>query len=159
MSNENENPAETAPEYPCAWMPLAVGALEIVGWDGYSYVDREGRTYWSGAEPNEADAQDAVTTRREPVATEPQIADAQDRLLDAYTRVELLNITPAGAVKLAQLMQAGNAKALAIAEWVDAHWAEFRTKQAAIAAGNVGIDITPSVPWKPFSYAETVADE
>ena len=140
--------------------PLTVGALTLTGWDGYSYVDVLGRTYWSGAaEPSEADAQDAVTTRREPVATEPQIAAAQDRLLDAYTRVELLNITPAGAVKLAQLMQAGNAKALAIAGWIDAHWAEFRAKQAQIASGNVAVDITPSSPWKPHSYAETVADE
>ncbi len=52
------------PEFPFPWMPLQVGNVEIVGWDGFSYVDRSGRTYWSGAEPSEVDCADAVQNPR-----------------------------------------------------------------------------------------------
>lgn len=57
-------------EYPYPWMPLAIGDIEIVGWDGFSYVERNGRTYWSGETPSEADALDAVGTPRVQPATD-----------------------------------------------------------------------------------------
>jgi hypothetical protein len=62
--------------YPFEWMPLAVGGIEVVGWDGYSYVDRAGRTYWSGESPSEADALAAVGTPRAipaPAAEQPPV--------------------------------------------------------------------------------------
>lgn len=41
--------------------PLTVAGLTLTGWDGFSYVDELGRTYWSGAEsPSEADALDVL---------------------------------------------------------------------------------------------------
>ena len=78
-------------------------------------------------------------------------------LLDAYTAAELRNITPAGAVRLAQWAAAGNTKAQAVAAWIEAHWAEYRSKQTALAAGDV-VSFTPSAPWKPYSYAEIAAE-
>lgn len=83
------------PEYPFPWMPLLVGAIELVGWDGHSYVDRQARTYWSGlAEPSEVDAQDAVSTPRTPPApaqTDAEIYAAQQALgyLDTTTGIRL----------------------------------------------------------------------
>ncbi len=53
------------PVYPFPWMPLPVSAVVIVGWDGFSYVDDSGRTYWSGAEPSADDCKDAVENPRE----------------------------------------------------------------------------------------------
>jgi len=70
MSEETEETA--APEYPFDWMPLEIGGVEIVSWDGHSYVDRAGRTYWSGeAEPSADDAKAAVETPRTPPAPVP----------------------------------------------------------------------------------------
>jgi hypothetical protein len=85
---ESPPPEAPAPEpapvvYPFDWMPLPVGAVEIVGWDGFSYVDRAGRTYWSGAEPGEADAIDAVENGAAPAALAPvpeSIGPAQIRI-------------------------------------------------------------------------------
>lgn len=61
-----------APEYPFPWMPLAAGNVELVGHDGFSYVDRDGRTYWSGTEPSAEDAADAVANPRTVPAPVPQ---------------------------------------------------------------------------------------
>ena len=72
MSDESENLEPLPPEFPYEWMPLTVGNVEIVGWDGHSYVDRAGRTYWSGQEPSAEDATDAVTTPRAVPPTVPQ---------------------------------------------------------------------------------------
>lgn len=53
-----------------SFLPLAVGDTTLVGWDGFSYVDQSGRTYWSGAEPSAADAADCLATPRTPPAPE-----------------------------------------------------------------------------------------
>lgn len=78
-------------------------------------------------------------------------------LLDAYTAVELRNITPAGAVRLAQWAAAGNVKAQAVAAWIESHWAEYRAKQAALDNFEV-VSLVPANPWKPYSYAEIAAE-
>lgn len=51
------------------WLPLLVGSVTLVGWDGHSYVDDTGRTYWSGAtEPTAEDATSVVMDPRTPPA-------------------------------------------------------------------------------------------
>lgn len=84
-------PEETpAPEFPFPWMPLAVAGVEIVGWDGYSYVDRTGRTYWSGlAEPNAEDAADAVETPRTPPAPVPDVITRAQFIIAARRQLGL----------------------------------------------------------------------
>lgn len=90
MSDEPEITEPEAPEFPYEWMPLAVGNIEIVNWDGHSYVDRTGRTYWSGQEPTAEDAADAVTTLRIPPPEVPQEV-TRPRFIIALRKV--LNIT------------------------------------------------------------------
>jgi hypothetical protein len=82
---------------------------------------------------------------------------AQDQLLRAYTQVELDNITPSGAIRMTQWLQAGNAKAAANAAWLEAHWAEFYAKQTALAAGEA-VDFTPTSAWKPWSFSAIAAE-
>ena len=54
--------------------PLTIGAITLTGWDGYSYVDVFGRTYWSGAAtPSAEDAADCVTTQRTPPQLSPVV--------------------------------------------------------------------------------------
>ena len=61
--------ADTAPAPDLSFLPHTVGALEIVAWDGYSYVARDGRTFWSGvATPSVADLAAALATPRTPPA-------------------------------------------------------------------------------------------
>lgn len=57
----------TAPDL--SFLPRTAAGVEIVGWDGYSYVDSAGHTYWSGAaEPSAADLDAALATLRTPPA-------------------------------------------------------------------------------------------
>lgn len=50
-----------------SFLPLTLADTTLVGWDGYSYVDERGRTYWSGAaEPSAADAADCLAAPRTP---------------------------------------------------------------------------------------------
>lgn len=45
--------------------PLVLGSVTLVGWDGFSYVDDAGRTYWSGAaEPTAEDAAECLAAPR-----------------------------------------------------------------------------------------------
>ena len=91
---QESNPA---PEYPFPWMPLAIGDVTLVAWDGFSYVDQLGRTYRSGAEPSAEDAIDAVAhpaTR----ALEPRRAALRARAKQRRREVEEGGITlPNGA--------------------------------------------------------------
>lgn len=65
----------STPDQTPSLFPLVVGALTLVAWDGFSYVDEAGRTYWSGAsEPSETDAADALAKPRIPT---PQLSDEQ----------------------------------------------------------------------------------
>lgn len=55
---------EPTPAFPFEWMPLQVGQVNIVGWDGFSYIDENGLTYWSGLEPSAEDCASSVNTPR-----------------------------------------------------------------------------------------------
>jgi len=92
-------------------------------------------------------------------ANEPRhIVASQSALFKNYVRVESLNITPTAAVQLARWAESGNAKAKAVSEWVNAHWAEYRVKQAAIATGQLTISFNPSSLWKPYRFEEIAAE-
>lgn len=81
-----DSPAEETPAYPFPWMPLVVGDVTIVSWDGFSYVDTTGRTYWSGAaQATAADATDAVTTPRTPPAPVPTRVTRRQLLLALFS--------------------------------------------------------------------------
>lgn len=64
-----------------SFLPRTAAGVEIVGWDGFSYVDGQGRTFWSGvATPSAADLDDALTSRRPvppPVAVPAQVSRRQ----------------------------------------------------------------------------------
>ncbi|MDP1581508.1 MAG: hypothetical protein Q8M02_14645 [Candidatus Didemnitutus sp.] len=90
---------------PFPFLPFEVGAVTVTDFDGFSYVDANGRTYWSGvAEPSEADAFDCVTNPRTPpvpvpeLITRPQFFVAARRVLglseDDLTA--LIDLLPAG---------------------------------------------------------------
>ncbi len=89
--------------------------------------------------------------------TQQERQEVADRLLDNYTHVELRNITPAGAIRFAQWVGMGNAKAIAVEAWIDAHWTEFRAKTEAVMRGEA-VNLMPTSLWKPYSYAEIAAD-
>ena len=76
----------TEPETPTIF-PLTVGSVTLTAWDGFSYVDDAGRTYWSGAaEPSAEDAADALNNPR---VREPENADyvaAVQAMLDARAK-------------------------------------------------------------------------
>jgi hypothetical protein len=85
------------PEYPFDWMPLAVGDITVVGWDGYSYIDTLGRTYWSGAaEPSAEDATDVITNPARQLG--PRKAALRQRLALRRWEVETGGLTLAGVV-------------------------------------------------------------
>lgn len=72
-------------EHMFPWLPLTVGDVVIVAWDGYSYVDELGRTHWSGAaEPSEADAADAIGNPRTPPLPVPASVTRRQLLLALY---------------------------------------------------------------------------
>lgn len=77
-----------------------------------------------------------------------------DEIYAAYEKVEVANITAAGAVQLAEWCQAGNTRALEVRAWLLALYAERDTKLTAIEAGDVTVDPKPSQPWKPWSFRE-----
>ena len=78
-------------------------------------------------------------------------------LLENYVKVESLNIGTTAAVQLNRWAEAGNEKARESLEWVAAHWAEYRAKQAAIAAGG-SASLTPSSRWKPHRFEDIAAE-
>jgi hypothetical protein len=55
-------------------------------------------------------------------------------------------------------VESGNVKAQAVAQWIAAHWAEYRVKQAMVAAGRISISLEPSSLWKPYRFEEIVAE-
>lgn len=118
------------PAYPFSWMPLAVAGVEIVGWDGFSYVDTSGRTYWSGAaEPSEADALDAVQTPRTPPAPVPAVV-ARSQFVIAARRV--LGLTEGGIYALISQLPEGEQRETARDLWENAR--KFRRDNTFINA-------------------------
>jgi hypothetical protein len=71
-----------------SFLPLVAGLITLIGWDGFSYVGDDGRTYWSGAEtPTAEDAADCLATPRTlPAPATPLVQSA---------RVVLARLTPA----------------------------------------------------------------
>jgi hypothetical protein len=115
--------------YPFPWMPLAVAGVEIVGWDGFSYVDRAGRTYWSGAaEPSEADALDAVQTPRTPPAPVPQVISRAEFIIAAR---RVIGLTEGAVFALISMLPAGEQRETARDLWENAR--EFRRDNTFIA--------------------------
>jgi hypothetical protein len=119
-----------APAYPFPWMPLVAAGVEIVNWDGYSYVDTTGRTYWSGAaEPTEADALSALTTPRTPPAPVPAVV-ARSQFVIAARRV--LGLTEGGIYALISQLPEGEQRETARDLWENAR--EFRRDNTFLAA-------------------------
>jgi hypothetical protein len=83
---------------------------------------------------------------------------AQNALLEQiyknYSDAEFLNLSPAGAVQLAQWCGEGNVKALANRTWVLAFYDERDAKLTLVEGGDLTVDPTPSTPYKPYSFRE-----
>lgn len=102
----------TAPVSPFPFLPLVVGAVTLTGFDGFSYVGDDGRTYWSGAtEPSEADAVDAVTNPRTPTLPVPSEVPAW-RL---HAVAEIAGLSAGIDAVLAQLPEPS--RTVAVAAW------------------------------------------
>lgn len=127
---ETQDPGSQTPEFPFPWMPLAVAGVEIVNWDGYSYVDRAGRTYWSGAsEPTEADALAALQTPRTPPAPVPQIISRAEFIIAAR---RVIGLTEGAVFALLSQLPAGEQQETARDLWENAR--EFHRDNTFIAA-------------------------
>lgn len=112
------NEGSSSSAYP--WMPLTIGVIEIVSWDGYSYVDRDGRTYWSGVvEPTETDAIDSVSTPRTPPAPVPERLSRSEFIVAAR---RVLGITEGTVYALIALLPAGEQRETARDLWENARW-------------------------------------
>lgn len=129
MSDEPEITEPEAPEFPFDWMPLDVGNVEIVNWDGHSYVDRTGRTYWSGQEPSADDAADAVTTPRSVPPEVPQVI-SRSQFVIAARRV--LGITEGDIFALISQLASGEVQETARDLWENAR--EFKRDNSMLAA-------------------------
>jgi hypothetical protein len=80
-----------------------------------------------------------------------------DTLWQNYAACEAANVTGAGAVALFRMCDQGNPRAMAIKAWIDNLYAECYTKEAALLAGQT-VDLTPSEPWKPYSFRDAAAE-
>jgi len=91
-----------------------------------------------------------------------ELASMRHQLLEAtytaYADAERRNLTPAGSVQLAAWSAAGRQRALDVRAWVAALYAERDRKLAAVEAGDLTVDPTPSQPWKPWTFREIAAD-
>jgi hypothetical protein len=72
-----------------SFLPLVAGLITLIGWDGFSYVGHDGRTYWSGAEtPTAEDAADCLATPRTPPASSGPRKQSSRTVLSRLTDTE-----------------------------------------------------------------------
>lgn len=71
-----------------------------------------------------------------------------------YDALERANITPAGAIRLAELVVQGNAKAIANRRFFERMYAERDLKLTQVEAGDLSVNPEPSEKWKPHSLRE-----
>ncbi len=126
------------------FLPRTVGEVQIVAWDGFSYVTATGRTYWSGAStPSAADLDDALATPR----TQPAPPVAPHRILKdtIIQRVKAAN-------KLAELRAIiAGLDADARFEWDNSSW--FSSNNALLLGGVQGLGLDPAVILAPDPLA------
>jgi hypothetical protein len=71
-----------------SFLPRTAAGVELVAWDGFSYVARDGRTFWSGADPSAADLDGALSAPRLP-SVSLSAGEAEtllDSILDGWAR-------------------------------------------------------------------------
>lgn len=71
-----------------------------------------------------------------------------------YEKAETNNLTPAGAIQLAEWCQMGLPKALAVRQWIVDLYGERDEKLTKIENSEFDIDLNPSQPDKPYSFRE-----
>ena len=71
-----------------------------------------------------------------------------------YEKAETNNLTPAGAIQLAEWCQMGLSKALAVRQWIVDLYNERDDKLTKIENGEYDVDLNPSQPEKPYSFRE-----
>ena len=71
-----------------------------------------------------------------------------------YEKAETSNLTPAGAIQLAEWCGAGNVKALVVRQWLVDLYDERDNKLTLIEGGDLTVDTNPSQPNKPYSFRE-----
>jgi hypothetical protein len=81
-------------------------------------------------------------------------SEVLDAIYTAYEAAERANLTPAGAVQLAEWCAAGNVRALAVRAWLVALYAERDAKLDQVEGGDLAVDPTPSSPWKPWTFRQ-----
>lgn len=83
-----------------------------------------------------------------------QKASLLHQIYHSYERCEIENLTPAGAIQLAEWCGEENIKALAVKQWIVDLYDERDAKLALVEAGDLTIDPTPSAPTKPYTFRE-----
>lgn len=83
-----------------------------------------------------------------------EIERLKNEIYLAYDVLERANITPAGAIRLAELVAQGNAKAIANRRFFERMYAERDLKLAQVEAGDLSVSPEPSEKWKPHSLRE-----
>ena len=141
--------SDEVPEY-----PLELPSTEGLSEDGNSYVITN--HYRSKTEE-----EIATELENERIATETALANAKITLLDqiykAYEEAETSNLTPAGAIKLAEECANGNLKALANRQWFVDLYAERDTKLTLAESGDLSVNPTPSTLVKPYTFREMLS--
>jgi len=85
---------------------------------------------------------------------EEQKQNLINRIYDLYQECEIFNITPAGAIQLAEWCAYGRPKAMADRQWIIDLYDERDAKLDLVEAGDLSVDPHPSTPIKPFSFRE-----
>ena len=77
-----------------------------------------------------------------------------NQIYSTYEKAETSNLTPAGAIQLAEWCGSGNVKALAVRQWLIDLYDERDSKLTLIEGGDLTVDTNPSQPNKPYSFRE-----
>jgi len=72
-----------------SFLPRIAAGVQIVAWDGFSYVAADGRTFWSGAAPSAADLDSALMDPRPPA---PPPAPVPESVGPAQLRIAMRHL-------------------------------------------------------------------
>lgn len=75
-----------------------------------------------------------------------------DQIIERYSEVEIENITPAGAVQMAEWCAMEVPMAIENKQWFENHYAERLQKLLQVDAGDLTVSPEPSSLWKPHSF-------